>query len=276
MIHRHMSALLPLLAVACAASCTSERVVRSQTSQVSVGSTYDALAAKLKDCERSKRACIDASACEPAALTLCTAEFAACGEAARVEEHALRAATDACRSAEDACREVALDRAAKDACRQEREACMRPTQPEEPPCHAELRTCLEMARADELADPVVIIVDEEADDAGVEPAPGHGPKPKPAAHEPGAVPEPPAPKEAKRPKPRAPRPESAAERACHELARACMIAEPVPGEHVHCPGEERPVPPLPEPPPPPAAGGPAPAGAPALPPPPAAGADGSI
>lgn len=275
MIHRHMSTLLTLLAVAFAASCTSERAAGSGTAEVSVGSTYDALATKLKDCGHSKRACIDASECEPAALTICADEFTACGDAARVEEQALRAATEACRLAEDACREAAPDRDAEDACRQDRKTCMRASQPEEPPCHAGLRTCLETARADESDSVVVDEVsdDDDADDAGVEPGPGRGPKPTDptlAAPEPGKAPKPRA---HKPPTPKAPRPESTAERACHEQARACMTAEveaePGPGEHLHCHGEEGPVPPLPEP-PPPAAGGPA------LPPPPAAGVGGAF
>ncbi|MEY4582966.1 MAG: hypothetical protein RL701_7669 [Pseudomonadota bacterium] len=284
MIHRPLNAqrrplLLPFLVGLLVAGCSNERAPRSETS---VGSTYDALAAKLKDCERSKRECKDASACEPAALALCEDSFASCREAADAEKDALRAATDACRIAEDTCKQNASDSAADKACHEQHHTCMRATQPAAPPCHAALDACLDDARATAPTAPVS--ESDDADDAGVEPGPGPGHKPpkakdamgpKPPAPPPDAKPpappvgtKPPAPAP---PAPPKPRPESAAERACHEQARACMTAEmeadPGTGAHVHCPPAVAP-------------GGPKPplAGAPAIPPPPplpAAGAAGS-
>lgn len=320
MIQRYLTAhvralkLLPLLAASLAAGCSSEPAPRSDSS---VGTSYDALAAKLKDCERAKRECIDASACEAGPLAVCEDDFKACREAARVEEDALHAATHACRTAEETCRENAADEAADKACHEQHETCMRASRPPEPPCHAALRTCLDDARdnptePDADADGGVPEYSADGDDAGAEPGPGRGPghEPPPACATP---PEPPAPKLPPPPpdetlppapklppppdamppgppppgmrphcaKPHAPkmphhpRPESAAEAACHDQARACMMtemeSEPAPGEHLHCPPPpppapgDGPLPPVagaagtrePPPPPPPTAGAPA-------------------
>jgi hypothetical protein len=199
-----------------------------------VGVAYDALANKLHDCRRAHDACRDVSDCSEEQLAACEMQLHTCKDSARAAEEALHNATHACRVAEDVCLAAADAGAdARKACHDQAHACMEPLKPPAPPCHAELEQCLADAHVSDAA---------SGGAAPAEPPPPLMPPPPPP-HAGEMAPPPPPPHAGEMPPPppphAMPRPESDAEKACHEQARTCMMAEdpkpPMPAKPPHCP-----------------------------------------
>jgi hypothetical protein len=109
-----------------------------------VAASYDALAGRLNDCEKTAQDCTTQANGDATALAVCQSQLQACSAQAKVDLDALKAEIKACVDTAKSCVQTDAGADTRKLCGQQLHDCVQsnlPAPPQMPPCFAQLQQC---------------------------------------------------------------------------------------------------------------------------------------